>query len=76
MPWEMKDTPKVGDRLAVWIWILVAAIVVAAAVGIVLWKQRQAPGDKPQPTGGAPTSRIESLPLSFSRSPNSIIRGS
>jgi hypothetical protein len=38
MNWELKQTPKVGRRLAQWIWFAGIALVVVAGLALLAWK--------------------------------------
>lgn len=58
MPWEMKETRKVGDRFAGWIWVAVVVAAIIALIGIAMWTHHNAAPSKQQPTGGAPTSEL------------------
>lgn len=38
MDWELKETPKVGQRLARWIWFTTIALVLLAGLAWLTWR--------------------------------------
>jgi hypothetical protein len=55
--WELKQTPKVGRKLANWIWLAVVAILVVSCLTLLAWKSMQRDRNDDQKKTGSLTHR-------------------